>query len=71
VFPDGCTAYQGPNPFVCYTVMWIQAKCLATGAEYPGNLNAEQLYELESLNLEYCILCLLRSHYFVIFSRIS
>ena len=52
VFPGGCESYQGPNPVLCYSMMWMGLKCLETGLGYPGNLNSDEQQKLDELNLE-------------------
>ena len=36
-FTDGCQRFDGPNPLVCYQMLWTNAGCDELGHQYPGN----------------------------------
>ena len=51
-FPDGCVFYRGPNPISCYESIWIEARCSASGYEYPGNSSATIFRPTDAITIE-------------------
>ena len=51
MFPEGCTAYDGPNDIECYEILWLEIGCFERGAKWPDNLTWSELAEYNNMNI--------------------
>nr|XP_039272237.1 uncharacterized protein LOC120346536 [Styela clava] len=56
VYPANCTNYYGPHSIDCLKTIWLSAKCLEEGSNYPSKRESSDLERLDALNIREVIL---------------